>query len=324
MGKCQGMVSKKKSFVIVGPGSMGMLLGSYLEKRGDVSVILFDKDPERASFLAKHGIEITTGWDMSFRAVPDITTSIEAIKKADVILFATKSYALKIAADMIKGAILRDAIIIGIQNGIAHVDILMKAFPDNPVVFMVTSQGATKIGHNRVFHAGKGATYIGGACGIKAVEPYIKWLQEIFSNAGIDCEAVGDIIPIMWKKLIINCAINPLTALTKRKNGELLEEESIITLMEILVKEVLTVTQKNGIDIGLNISSAMNMILDVCNATKKNTSSMLQDVLLGKQTEIDAINGQIVRIGKKLGCNVPINLAITLLIKGLRKKLPQT
>ncbi len=126
---------------------------------------------------------------------------------------------------------------------------------------------------------------------------------------------VDDALPLIWGKLVINAAINPLTALLQIKNGELLDNPSALEFFHELAKEAAAVANSSGIELPYSDPSAV--VDEVARTSADNSSSMLQDVLRGAQTEIDSINGKIIDYARKNGIPVPYNRGMWLLIKAL-------
>jgi 2-dehydropantoate 2-reductase len=142
-------------------------------------------------------------------------------------------------------------------------------------------------------------------------------IAQMFREAEIDAEVSPNIRELIWDKLLVNVGINALTALTDMKNGELLDYPETLRLMEALVSEAAEVARKKGIRIeGDPLEQTKSMV----EATRANRSSMGQDIDYRRQTEIDAINGAVVREAEKLGLSVPFNRAVTDLVKAIEKR----
>jgi 2-dehydropantoate 2-reductase len=138
----------------------------------------------------------------------------------------------------------------------------------------------------------------------------------VFNQAGIETEVTSSIRDLVWDKLFINIGINALTALTGLKNGQLLDHPETLRLVEALVSEAVEIARKKGILIKGN---PLEKVKAVAEATRQNRSSMGQDFDYKRRTEIDAINGAVVREAEHLGIPVPYNQMITDLIKVIEK-----
>jgi 2-dehydropantoate 2-reductase len=179
----------------------------------------------------------------------------------------------------------------------------------------VTHHGATLLGPGHVRHAGWGDTYIGELKGRETERA--SRIAEMFQKAGIETYVSSQIYELVWAKLLINVGINGLTALTGLKNGQLLDYPETLRLMDALVSEAADVAKRKGIRIGEN---PIQKVVSVAEATRENRSSMGQDFDYKRKTEIDAINGAIVREAKRLGIAVPYNQMITDLIKAIERR----
>jgi 2-dehydropantoate 2-reductase len=133
--------------------------------------------------------------------------------------------------------------------------------------------------------------------------------------AGFSVDVVEDAQSLVWGKLVVNAAINPLTALLRVKNGELLENSSARTLMGELAREAASVAEALGVV--LPFPGPECAAEEVVRRTAENTSSMLQDILRGAQTEVDVINGAIVHFGEKKNVPTPVNRVMWSLVKAL-------
>jgi 2-dehydropantoate 2-reductase len=171
------------------------------------------------------------------------------------------------------------------------------------------------LGPASIRHAGCGPTTIGTWSRTEDGLPRAVKLAEFFSRAGIETEAVADVRPAIWNKLLINIGINAITALTNIKNGQILDLEITRGLMRKAVAEAMAVAQAMDIKVG---DDACDRVFEVAEATAFNRSSMGQDVDNRRQTEIAAINGFIVREAMRLGLNAPVNFVLTALVETMQ------
>jgi 2-dehydropantoate 2-reductase len=138
-------------------------------------------------------------------------------------------------------------------------------------------------------------------------------IREIFNKVGLETRISRDIKGLLWSKLIINVGINALTAITRLNNGRLIEFEGTRKILREAVTEAVKIAKRKRIK--LIYDDPLAKVEAVCEATATNVSSMLQDVLRRKRTEIDFINGVVVRQGQELGIPVPINSILVDLVK---------
>ncbi len=308
--------------VIVGPGAMGCLFAGLLAEAGQEDLWLLDRHERRARQIAENGLRIEDIYDKS---VPDClrearfisgikaTADPQEIGIADLVLICVKSYDTEEASHFILPAIGDSTIVLTLQNGLTNAEVISQILGADRVIAGVTSHGATLLGPGHVRHAGVGGTTIGEPAG--GISPRAERIADILTSAGIQTEISSNIYDSIWTKLIINAAINPLTAIAKLRNGELLEHDETRELLSMAAEEAASVARLA--QSSLTVDNATSVVEAVCKATSSNISSMLQDVLRQRRTEIDAINGAIVNRAKKIGIKSPINETLTYLVKGI-------
>lgn len=303
------------NFLVVGPGAMGCLFASRLKKVGH-HVTIADYNPERADFINRHGIclEETTGEERVH--VQAVTGRIE--EEPDVALFCVKANQTREAAEEIASWIHLQTSVLTLQNGLGNLELLEEVFGKGRVLGGVTAEGATLLGPGHARHAGRGQTVIGPAG--SADGPVAK-IVKAFAGAGFDTRTADDVENLIWGKLIVNVGINALTAITRVKNGRLPAIKGAKTVMKMAVQEAVSVAVARGIR--LPYPDPFKRVLEVCRATAENTASMLQDVLAKRVTEIQAINGAIVREGLKFGIPTPVNLTLTSLVEAIQESYGQ-
>ncbi|HGJ65532.1 TPA: 2-dehydropantoate 2-reductase [bacterium] len=299
--------------VVVGPGAMGCLFAGLLAESELYDVWLLDKNEIRAKEISDYGITIEgIGGKRTIENLHVVSNSA-LIRYADLIIISVKSYDTLKATDSIKQIIRDNTIVITLQNGLNNVETISEIIGKEKVIAGITSLGATMLDVGHIRHAGVGDTVIGEIDG--TISKRIESVAEIFRNANIQIKITDNIYGSIWGKLIINASINPITAITRLSNGELLEHEYTRNLLRLSAEESANVALASNIL--LPYDDPVFAVESTCRVTHLNVSSMLQDVLKGKKTEIDAINGEIVKEGKKNGIKTPINESLTYLIKGI-------
>jgi 2-dehydropantoate 2-reductase len=295
--------------VVVGPGAIGSLVTAFLSKTKE-EVWLLDKHKERADILNQKGIEIvgvSGNWQAKVRAC----AQAKDIGQADLIIICVKSYDTKQAIRSAEPAIGENTRILTLQNGIGNIEIIGEVAGADKVIGGVTNLGATALGAGKIRHAGNGETAIGRIDGKIPVE--MRAIREIFNKVKLTTRISRDIKGLLWSKLIINVGINALTAITRLNNGRLIEFEGTRRILTKAVSEALRIAKRKRIK--LIYDDPLAKVEAVCEATASNVSSMLQDVLKKKRTEIDFINGVIIRQGQELGIAVPTNALLVDLVK---------
>jgi len=227
------------------------------------------------------------------------------------VVLATKSYDTKNAITQSKLIISEKTAVLTLQNGIGNIEIISEAVGPDNVIGGTTNLGATPLNDTHIRHAGNGETIIGKIDGSTPV--IMREVRELFNKVKLETKISRDIKGILWSKLIINAGINALTALTRLHNGRLTEFEGTRRILRDAVTEAVKIAKRKRIK--LIYDDPLAKVEAVCEATSGNISSMLQDVLRRKRTEIDFINGVVVRLGQELGIPVPVNTMLVNLVK---------
>ena len=295
--------------VIVGPGAMGCLFAAFLSKSKE-EIWLLDKNKERAKKINQGGISIE-GISGNWQAQAKATAEAGEIGSADLIIISVKSYDTKEAIVSARALINGNTKILTLQNGIGNIEIIAEVAGSERVIGGATNLGATLLDAGKVRHAGRGETVIGRIDGKIPVE--MRSIREIFNKAGMETRISRDIKGLLWSKLIINVGINALTAITRLNNGRLVEFEGTRKILREAVTEATKIAKRKRIK--LIYDDPLAKVEAVCEATSANVSSMLQDALRKKRTEIDFINGVIVRLGQESGIPTPVNSTLVDLVK---------
>ncbi len=296
---------------VIGSGAMGCLFGGLLTEAGQ-EVQLLDIWPEHVRALNIKGLSIIRDGKERVIRVPATTVPAD-IKETDLALIFVKHSQTGKAARTAAGLVGKRGHILSLQNGMGNAEIIAKTTGSEQVVCGTTSQGAMLLEPGRIQHSGIGKTIIG--MWDRPQQPIMARVAEVFTAAKIETSCVDDIKPVIWNKLFANVGINAITALTDIRNGQLLDLEETRQLVEAVVKEAVGVAAALQIVVD---GDALNNVLSIAEATASNRSSMGQDVDAHRPTEIDAINGYIVERAKELGLEVPVNEALTRLIKTLQ------
>jgi 2-dehydropantoate 2-reductase len=295
------------SLLIAGTGALACLFAARLIRSGnDVTMIGGWKDG--LASLRSHGVRILD-LDGSIHGYPVKVLDGEECEGGYLqSLVLVKSWQTERVARQLKNCLSVDGIALTLQNGLGNAEIL-KAFLDpERVALGITTVGASMLEPGYVQFTGDGRIQLG-------LHPHIADLAELLGKAGFQVELVSDPAALVWGKLVINAAINPLTALLRVTNGELLERQTTRELLAETAIEAASVAAMLGIS--LPYPDPVMAVEEVARNTAGNHSSMLQDVLRGKTTEIEAINGAIVRVGEQTGVPTPINRMLWKLIKSI-------
>jgi len=309
--------------VIAGPGALGCLLAALLAPRMENSghsLLLLDHQQERARLLNVMGILYETGGNLQQHRVV-VCSDPQIIGPVDILCLTVKSYDLASCLQFCRPLISPQTLLVFMQNGIGHLDMEEReALPTTPA-FAVSSEGATLLAPGHVRHAGRGMTHM-GFCGHpgEQQQQLLHTLAELLLEAGLSVSLSDDILNHLWAKLFVNVGINPLTALYNCTNGQLLTSCAARSRLKKLVKEAEAVARASGVAIN---TDPVQATLAVCKSTARNISSMLQDRRRKGPTEIEAINGAVVREGKRVGIATPFNEEAVEQIKEMERNYGQ-
>jgi len=289
---------------VIGGGAMGSLFGALLAE-GGADVWLLDVWEEHVRALRQTGLHLEH--EGATRRIP-VKVAVIFVKSGQ-----TES-AARSAASLLEP----DGLVVTLQNGLGNADTIAGIVGSGRVAAGVTAQGATVLGPGKIRHGGTGPTRVGmwrsSDCGP------VRRLAAGFNAAGIETVVTDAIHRVLWDKLLVNVGINAVTALTGICNGQLLELEVTRDLCRAAVEEAAAVARAKGIQVR---SDAADHVLRIARATAANRSSMGQDVDRRRQTEIEAINGVIVREARKAGLDAPVNRTLAALVKTLQAHYPR-
>lgn len=297
---------------IVGAGAMGLLFAYLLSRDSDSEIWLLDIHPEREEMIRKEGLRVE-GVSGEHHLRPRITVRPRDIGTAGLVILCVKAPDTLEAARNAGPLIGPETGVLTLQNGLGNIETIERALGAGRALGGTTSMGATVLAPNRVRHAGWGETIIGETTGEKTERA--EAVLEIFRRAELDASCTDNLPGLLWSKLIVNAGINALTALTGIRNGRLIRHEGTRHVMEMAVEEAARVARALGIR--LLYDDPVEKVRAVCEATAGNIASMLQDVLKEKRTEIEQINGAVVREAAKLGIPTPVNETLLGLVKTL-------
>ena len=283
--------------LIVGTGALATLFAARLAASGALVTMLgswqagldaLEKDG--ACLTLEDGRELTG----QVAAVSDPST----LGRVRLALVLVKAWQTERAAAQLRECLSDDGLAVSLQNGLGNRETLIRFLDDSRVGLGVTTLGATLLGPGRAGFGGDGLVSI-------ETHPRLGPLEKLLNGAGFRVDIVPDARVLVWSKLVVNSAINPLTALLGVPNGALLERAGARALMAGLANETAVVARALGV--ALPFADAVAAVEAVARRTAANHSSMLQDAQRGAQTEIDAICGAVVRAGEQAGVPTPLN-----------------
>lgn len=295
---------------VLGAGAMGCLYGGLLATN-DNEVWLIDIWKQHVDEINKGGLIIKDGDKKRVIKNVKATTNPNKIGVVDLILIFVKSTITDKALRSAKSIIGENTLVLTLQNGLGNIEKIQSVIGENNIIAGTTAHGSTLIEPGKIYHAGKGLTIIGEIDGSSMRRT--QSIKELFTLCEIKTVITNNVLGVIWDKLLVNLGINAITALTELKNGQLLDFEEAEELLENAVNEGIRVSKAKKITL-IN-ENPVKHTKKVCRLTANNKSSMLQDIINKRKTEIEMINGAIVREGKKYDIPTPVNLALTNLIK---------
>jgi 2-dehydropantoate 2-reductase len=290
---------------VVGAGGIGSLFGGRLAAAGH-TVWLVHRRPEHVEALRREGLHL----DAECIAV-QATTDPTEIGAVDLVLVLTKAIDTPAAAQATRPLVGDETTVLTLQNGLGNLEILGEVVGAEHVVLGMTYHGATLDAPGRARHTAIGQTFVGEPSG--ALTPRIEAVAGAFTAAGLPTVATDQLWSMAWGKLIVNAAMNATCALTGASGADVLGSPAARQWVGMVAYEAAAVAAALGI--GLPYPDAAERVWQHCATVGAAKPSMLQDFLRHRPTEIDVINGAVVREGARLGIPTPYNQALVLLVK---------
>ena len=300
---------------IFGIGAMGCLFGARLSPHADVTLI--GHWPEQLDALRRGPLRLERAEGDATEARLKVVDGARASGGSgtfEAALILTKSGGTEEAARLAADILRPDGVALTLQNGIGNWEVIARRVGEARAAQGVTAAGATMLGPGHVREGGPGSTHLATR---PAIHLPIEALAMLFEQGGFQTSVVEDVRGLVWGKLAVNAAINPLTALLRVPNGALTTSAFARAVMAEAAREVAEVAAAQGI--ALPFPDAAGRADEVARLTAVNHSSMLQDALRGAETEIESICGAVVREGQRLGVPTPTNLLLYRLVKAMEQ-----
>jgi 2-dehydropantoate 2-reductase len=298
----------QQDVLIVGTGAMACVFAARLSGAG-VRVTMLGGWEDGLAALASDGARVVDegGAEQAFPV--RVLSDAQACQPAGLALVLVKSWQTAHAAQQLAHCLAADGLALTLQNGLGNREQLAQALGARRVALGVTTLGATLLSPGRARPAGEAVVSLSS-------HPGLTPLTNLLQNAGFVIENAADPQALVWGKLVLNAAINPVTALLGIPNGKLLTRPTARQLLLAVVREAAAVAVAQGIR--LPYPDPVVAVETIARRTANNLSSMLQDVQRGAPTEIDAITGGIVQAGEATGVPTPINSTLWRLVAALR------
>jgi 2-dehydropantoate 2-reductase len=290
--------------LIVGAGALGGLVGAHFAEAGE-DLILLEINRARAKLINETGLNLSDA-DRGERCVPiQVACSVAGLEPFDLVFVAVKSYETEDALRAVLPVITPATLILSMQNGIGNTETMARIVRAEQVLCGITYHSIQHTGPNRLRYRQ----------GIKPIQiapmngrptPACEAVGAAFRRAGLNTNVVENIDHVVWQKLLHNAVVNPVSALSGLTCRELLDDEDLQQFMRSLCLEIVAVMRARGIPI-VDEEDPYRPVIGSQKALGKNRPSMWQDLARGQQTEIDALNGAVVREAERLALSAPLN-----------------
>jgi 2-dehydropantoate 2-reductase len=302
---------------VLGPGALGCLLAACFGEAGE-DVSLVDYRPERVARLRQQGLQVHT-LEGGQRVVQVPIALAPEVGPCDVVIMAVKAYQTEAAARALPGLMAQGGLALTLQNGLGNLEAMARIVGPERLLAGVGFLGVTRQDEGRIIYAGRGVIYLGAPVGSRVAKSEVAAMVDLFRRAGLECQPREDIEAVLWEKLVINVGINPLTALLRVPNGALLKLPEAWEVALAAAREAQAVAQAAGLSLSRDPEAHLRQ---VCTNTAANHSSMLQDILAGRPTEIEALNAQVAARGRARGLPTPVNDLLTNLLRAAAQSAP--
>jgi len=301
---------------ILGAGALGSAIGGTLAEAGH-DVTLVNRNREHVDAIRAHGLRLRTdGADRHVRLAA--VTATDGMAPVDLVIVLVKSLDTEPAITAARTIIGQDTIVISLQNGLGQEEVLARLVGKDRVLAGKTYAGGVMLGPGHVISGTNGKeTIIGELDG--AMSARVVRLAKILTEAGLVTQASPNIVGAMWDKLLVNIATGALAGITGLTYGELYSVPDLETTAIAAVSEAMAVAQAMGIALETKDPRAP-WVKAAAGLPPEFKTSMLQSLEKGALTEIDFINGSVVRAGQHVNIPTPVNATLVALIKGVERK----
>ncbi|MCH6558490.1 MAG: 2-dehydropantoate 2-reductase [Nitrospirae bacterium] len=301
-----------RQVMMVGAGAVGGYFGAHLAKGNpNVSFLL---RPRTLQAVRDHGLTIRSA-DGSLTVHPPAASDPHDLPKPDLIILSVKAYDLTAVMNQIESVVDSRTVFLTLQNGVEAEDRLLERFTRDCVVGGVAFIYSKNVSPGVIEHYKRGALAVGELMGHES--PRVRLIADLFKQAGLSCQIVGDIRRDKWEKMCWNCAFNPLTVIINDRVSKALDHPEMLNVIHDIVGEVAAVAA--GLKVPLTEDIA-DKVVQWSQEIRDIHTSMYDDWKAGRPTEIDFMNGYIVRKGRDLGIPTPVNEALTAMIKVITER----
>lgn len=290
--------------VVVGAGALGGLVGAQLTAAGH-EVTFIEINEARARMLNESGLYLSEGTKGEICIPVKVVADVTGLPVADLVFVSVKSYQTETALRAVLPVIGPETMVLSMQNGIGNTELMATIIEPRQVLSGITYHSIQHTGPNRLrYRPGIKPIQIAPYDG--RLTPVIEAIGETFRSAGLDTNIAEQIDDVIWQKLLHNAVVNPVSALTGLTCRELLDDPDLQSFMHDLCLEIVAVMKARGVPI-VSEDDPYAPVISSQKALGKNRPSMWQDLARACRTEVDAINGAVVREAERLGLDAPHN-----------------
>lgn len=300
---------------VMGAGAVGCYYGGMLARAGHALTLI--ARPAHVQAMAARGLRMQgQGFD---EWVP-LTASADAaaVAEADLVLFCVKSSDTEAAARLLAPHLSAQALVLSLQNGVDNAERLQVVLPGHAVAAAVVYVAVDMAGPGHVLHKGRGELVLAPA---SSGQMDSEAVAAALRAAGVPTEVSGAVREALWTKLVINCAYNAISAISQQPYGRSIDAPGIKGVMQDAVNECLAVAAADGVNLPAIVHEA---VARIAQTMPSQLSSTAQDLARGKPSEIDYLNGHVVRRGEALGIPTPVNRTLWSLVKLLEMGAAQS
>jgi len=288
--------------VVLGAGAIGSLYGARLAPANDVTLV---GRPDHVRAIQEKGLRIEgiETQTVSLRAA----THVEYLEPNALILLTTKVPATRSALEPIAALVRDDTTIVALQNGLTSDRIARESLDGRGVVLRAITQ------FGAIFERPGAIRYMVSGYTLLEKHERSPRIADVLNAAGLDCRIIKDIATEVWRKVVFNCVVNPITTILRSEVGEIVDP-GLDRLKQLVIDECVAVAAAEGIRLDMDFMCEINAAY----AGSRNIVSMRQDLSRGRTTEIDYLNGAIVALGGRHGLECPVNSLLTAIIKAMQ------
>ena len=307
--------------VVFGLGALGTVFATFLKKDGH-TVYGITKD-KYIPYFKNNTVSVEGIWGNHEAQLDGIFSDVNEIpdKEIDLVIITVKSYDTKQAVESIKPLVKEKTLVLIAQNGYGNYETAVEELREKHVLLgrVIFGSQILRIGHAKVT-VNADDVRVGDPSGTIPEENILKIVCAI-KHSGIPASYDPDVYKVLWDKILYNCALNPLGAILECNYGTLAENKETREIMDKIIDEIFFVAKEKRIELNWRSSEEYkkHFYEKLILPTKDHFPSMYQDIKSGKKTEIDALNGAIVKLAKEIGLKVPVNETITNIIKAKEK-----